>query len=48
MGGSIDPLLGIAEMKKASGLVLASGQVPALLLGGARSPLTMPPLARGR
>jgi twitching motility protein PilT len=45
MGSSIDPLLGIAEMKKANGVVLASGEVPALLLGVARSPLTMPPLS---
>ncbi len=45
MAGSIDPLLGIVAMKKASGVVLASGQVPALLMGGARSPLTMPPLS---
>ena len=45
MGGSIDPLLGIVAMKKASGVVLSSGQIPALLMGGARSPLTMPPLS---
>jgi twitching motility protein PilT len=44
MGGSIDPLLGIVAMKKASGVVLATDQVPSLLMGGARSPLTMPPL----
>ena len=45
MGGSIDPLLGIVAMKKASGVVLSSGEVPALLMGGGRSPLTMPPLS---
>jgi twitching motility protein PilT len=45
MAGSIESLLGIVAMKKASGVVLPSGQVPALLMGGARSPLTMPPLS---
>jgi twitching motility protein PilT len=42
---AIDSLLGIAEMKKASGVALASGEVPALLTGGGRTPLTMPPLS---
>jgi twitching motility protein PilT len=42
---AIDSLLGIVSLKKAEGLVLAAGEVPALLLGGGRTPLTMPPLA---
>ena len=42
---AIDSLLGIAEMKKASGVALASDEVPALLTGGGRTPLTMPPLS---
>jgi twitching motility protein PilT len=40
--GSIDPLLGILQLKKATGLVLAAAEVPQLLTGGGRSPLTMP------
>jgi twitching motility protein PilT len=42
---AIDALLGIVQMKKADGLSLASGEVPALLSGGGKVPLTMPPLA---
>ena len=45
---AIDPLLGIVQMKKASGLVLASDEVPSLLVEGARVPLTMPALSSGR
>src|SRR5687767_6436318 len=42
---AIDSLLGIADMKKAAGVVLASDEVPALITGGGRTPLTMPPLS---
>lgn len=42
---AIDSLLGIAEMKKASGVALVTNEVPALLTGGGRMPLTMPPLS---
>jgi twitching motility protein PilT len=42
---AIDSLLGIAEMKKASGVALVTDEVPALLTGGGRMPLTMPPLS---
>jgi twitching motility protein PilT len=45
--GVIDPLLGIVQLKKASGLVLASDAVPTLLVGGVSAPLTMPPLSAG-
>jgi twitching motility protein PilT len=41
---AIDALLGILKLKNADGLVLASGEAPALLVGGGRTPLTMPPL----
>jgi len=44
---SIDPLLGIVQMKKASGLLLASDEVPSVLLEGGSTPLTMPPLTAG-
>src|SRR5262245_58854491 len=42
---AIDSLLGIVDLKKADGLVLTTDQVPALLVSGGRSPLTMPPLS---
>ena len=42
---AIDSLLGIVDLKKADGIVLATDEVPALLVGGSRSPLTMPPLS---
>ena len=42
---AIDGLLALIEMQKASGLVLAAGEVPALLVGGATRPLSMPALA---
>ena len=42
---AIDGLLALIEMQKASGLVLATGEVPALLVGGATRPLSMPALA---
>ena len=42
---AIDGLLALIEMQKASGLVLATGEVPALLVGGAARPLSMPALA---
>ena len=41
----IGSLLGIVEIKKADGLVLATDQVPALIVDGARQALTMPPLS---
>ena len=41
---AIDGLLALMDMQKASGLVLETGRVPALLLGGATRPLSMPPL----
>jgi twitching motility protein PilT len=41
---AIDALLGILKLKNADGLVLSSGEAPALLVGGGRTPLTMPPL----
>jgi twitching motility protein PilT len=41
---AIDALLGILKLKNADGLVLVSGEAPALLVGGGRTPLTMPPL----
>ena len=43
--GAIDPLLGIVQMKRASGLMLASDETPSLLLDGVLAPLTMPPLS---
>src|SRR5262249_19680084 len=42
---AIDSLLGIVDLKKADGIVLATDEVPALLVAGGRSPLTMPPLS---
>jgi len=42
---AIDGLLALVEMQKASGLVLVTGEVPALLVGGATRPLSMPALA---
>ena len=42
---AIASLLGIVDLKKADGIVLATGQVPTLLIGGGRSPLTMPPMS---
>jgi twitching motility protein PilT len=44
---AIDPLLGIVQMKKASGLLLTSDEVPSLLVEGTRVPLTMAPLTAG-
>ena len=44
---AIDSLLGIVQMKKASGLLLTSDEVPSLLLDGARVSLTMAPLTAG-
>jgi hypothetical protein len=41
----IETLLGIVDMKRADGLALALGEVPALLLSGGRQPLTMPALS---
>ena len=41
---AIDGLLGLIEMQRASGLVLATGEVPALLVGGSTRSLSMPPL----
>src|SRR2546422_7081445 len=41
---AIDGLLALIEMQKASGLVLVTGEVPALLVGGATRPLSMPPV----
>ncbi len=41
---AIDGLLALVEMQKASGLVLVTGEVPALLVGGATRPLSMPAL----
>ena len=43
---AIDSLLGILRIRKGDGLIVEADAVPALLIGGARSPLTMPPLAR--
>ena len=42
---AIASLLGIVDLKKADGIVLATDQVPTLLIGGGRSPLTMPPMS---
>ena len=42
---AIDGLLALIEMQKASGLALVTGEVPALLVGGATRPLSMPALA---
>src|SRR5438034_8292008 len=42
---AIDGFLALVEMQKASGLVLVTGEVPALLVGGATRPLSMPALA---
>ena len=42
---AISTLLGIVDIKKADGLVLATNEVPALIMGGASTPLTMPPLS---
>ena len=39
---AIDGLLALIELQKASGLVLATGEVPALLVSGATRPLSMP------
>jgi twitching motility protein PilT len=41
----IETMLGIVDMKRADGLALALGEVPALLLSGGRQPLTMPALS---
>jgi twitching motility protein PilT len=41
----IETLLGIVDMKRADGLALALGEVPALLLSGGRQQLTMPALS---
>src|SRR5689334_18902889 len=41
---AIDGLLALMDMQKASGLVLETGRVPALLVGDATRPLSMPPL----
>jgi twitching motility protein PilT len=42
---AIGSLLGIVDMKKADGLILATDEVPALLVrGGGTNPLKMPPL----
>lgn len=43
---AIETLLGIVEMKRADGLVVALGDVPALLLSGGRQALTMPALSQ--
>jgi twitching motility protein PilT len=42
---ALGSLLGIVDIKKADGLILATDEVPALLVGGRSDPLTMPPLA---
>ncbi len=42
---AIDGLLALVEMQKASGLLLVTGEVPALLVGAATRPLSMPALA---
>jgi twitching motility protein PilT len=41
----IETLLGIVDMKRADGLLLVLGEVPALLMGGGHLPLTMPALS---
>lgn len=41
----IETLLGIVDMKRADGLALALGEVPALILPGGRQQLTMPALS---
>ena len=41
---AIGSLLGIVDIRKADGLVLATGEVPALLVGDTLHPLAMPPL----
>jgi twitching motility protein PilT len=41
---AIDGLLALIDVQRASGLVLASGEVPALVVGGGTRPLSMPPL----
>ena len=41
---AIGSLLGIVDLRKADGLVLATGEVPALLVGDTLHPLAMPPL----
>jgi twitching motility protein PilT len=41
---AVDGLLAVVEMRKASGLVLVAGEVPAMLVGDAPHPLSMPPL----
>src|SRR5689334_11873396 len=41
----IETLLGIVNMKRADGLALALGEVPALLWSGGQEPLTMPALS---
>jgi twitching motility protein PilT len=45
---AIDGLLALVETQKASGLVLATGEAPALLVGGATRALTMPALESAR
>jgi hypothetical protein len=39
---AIGSLLGIVDFRKADGLVLATGEVPALLVGDTLHPLAMP------
>jgi twitching motility protein PilT len=41
---TIDGLLALIDMQKASGLVLETGRVPTLLMGDVTRPLSMPPL----
>jgi twitching motility protein PilT len=41
----LSSLLGIVDIKKAEGLILATDEVPVLLVAGASEPLTMPPLS---
>src|SRR5690242_14674623 len=42
--GAVDGLLALVGMQKASGLVLATGDVPTLVVAGAPRPLSMPAL----
>jgi twitching motility protein PilT len=42
--GAVDGLLALVGMQKASGLVLATGEVPALVFASASRPLSMPAL----
>src|SRR5438874_2786039 len=44
---AIDGLLALIEMRNASALVLATDQVPALVIAGTMRPLSMPALAPG-